>query len=470
VTTRIAGRCIWLREAIAPGEQDCAALEGGQRADVCIVGGGYAGMWTAIELKRRQPSLDVAIVEADICGGGASGRNSGMVLSQWAKFRALEAFCGTAGALELGRAFGQSAENIAAFCQTHGIDAQFRRDGWIWGATCPRQVGSWNDILAALAPHDVNPFRSVDAAEIAQLTGSRSFLAGIFDPSAATLHPGKLVRGIRRVVLKMGIRVYENSPMTRLDRAQPPRIHTARGSIAAGRVVLTLNAWSTRFPELRSAILVIASDDAMTAPVPELLERVGYKAKPLMNDSQLFVTGFRTTADHRFTPGITGGVIGFGGLGGNRFEGRSQREDTIRDSVRRGHPALADLPFAESWYGPIDRTQSGLPLFGQLPGAPSVLYGYGFSGNGVATTPIAGKILASLALDAKDGWSGCGLVRPPERWLPPEPARYIGAHLVRAAIRRKDSLAYADRDPGPLTRQLAALAPGGITTSRPAKS
>ena len=363
-------------------------------------------------------------------------------------------------------AFGQSADDIAAFCQIHGIDAEFRRDGWIWGATCARQVGSWNDIMAALDPHGVNPFRSVSGEEIAALTGSRSFLAGICDPSAATVHPGKLVRGIRRVALKLGVRVYENSAMTRLERTTP-RVHTAAGSILAGRVVLTMNAWSTRFPELRSAILVIASDDAMTAPAPELLERIGYKARPLMNDSQLFVTGFRTTYDHRFTPGITGGVIGFGGLGSNRFEGRSLREDVIRDSVRRGHPALAELPFIDSWYGPIDRTRSGLPLFGALPGAPAVFYGYGFSGNGVATTPIAGRILASLVMDHKDEWSGCGLVRPPERWLPPEPFRYIGAHLVRAAVARKDRLAYSDRNPGPLTRQLAALAPGGITTSRP---
>src|SRR5262249_21365298 len=85
--TRIEGRCIWLREAISPDEKDCPPLQGDQIADICIVGGGFAGMWTAIELKRRQPSLDIAIVEADICGGGSSGRNSGMVLSQWAKFR-----------------------------------------------------------------------------------------------------------------------------------------------------------------------------------------------------------------------------------------------------------------------------------------------------------------------------------------------------------------------------------------------
>ena len=90
MTTRIEGRCFWLQTAIRADEEDQPPLRGDMRADVCIVGGGYAGMWTALELKRRQPSLNVAIVEADICGGGASGRNSGMVLPQWAKFQALQ--------------------------------------------------------------------------------------------------------------------------------------------------------------------------------------------------------------------------------------------------------------------------------------------------------------------------------------------------------------------------------------------
>lgn len=468
--TRKDGRCVWLREAIQDGEEDAPPLQGDLRADICIVGGGYAGMWTALELKRRQPGLDIAIVEADICGGGASGRNSGMVLSQWAKFQALEAFCGTADAIRLGHVFGNSASDIEAFCRTHGIDAEFRRDGWIWGATCRRQVGSWNGILTALGQHDLRPFRPVGAEEIRSMTGSSSFLAGIHDPTAATIHPGKLVRGIRRVVLQQGIRVYENSPMTRLERQQPARVRTAQGSITAPRVVLTMNAWSTSIPDLRAAILVIASDDAVTAPAPELLEKIGYKAKPLMGDLQLFVTGFRTTGNHRFNPGITGGIIGFGELNGARFEGRSHREADIRDCVRRGHPALADLPFADSWCGPIDRTRSGLPLFGPLPRHPHIFYGYGFSGNGVATTPIAGRILASLALGEADAWSGCGLVRPAETWLPPEPIRYIGAHMVRAAIKRKDRLAYEDREPGFVVRSLAAMAPGGITTSRVVKN
>lgn len=465
-TTRTEGRCVWLREAIAPGETDAPPLQGEHKADVCIVGGGLAGLWTAIEIKTRDPACDVAIVEADICGGGASGRNSGMVLSQWAKLEALRAFSGEEGAIALGHAFAASADLIQSFSREHGIDIEFNRDGWIWGATCQRHVGSWRGIIEALAKSGLSPFREVAAKDIAELCGTTSFLAGIHDPTAATIHPGKWVRGLRRVALEKGVRIFENSPMERLDRSLPAVAHCANGSVTAPVCVLTMNAWSCAIPELRSAILVIASDDAVTAPVPDLLEKSGYRRKPLMGDSQTFVTGFRTTGDDRFQPGITGGIIGFGNLRGQRFEGRSIREEAIHDCVRRGHPALAELPFTDSWCGPIDRTRSGLPLFGALPGAPHVFYGYGFSGNGLATTPVAGRILASLALGAKDEWSDCGLVRPPENWLPPEPIRYIGAHMVRAAIRRKDRLDHENRTAGPVVLMLAAMAPGGITTSQ----
>jgi glycine/D-amino acid oxidase-like deaminating enzyme len=465
-TTRIEGRCVWLREAIVPGEIDAPKLQGEHKADVCIVGGGLAGLWAAIEIKTRAPSCDVVIVEADICGGGASGRNSGMVLSQWAKFEALKAFGGEEGAIALGQAFAASADLIEGFSREHGFDIEFNRDGWIWGATCERHAGSWRGIIESLARSGLSPFREISGSEIGDLCGTTSFLAGIHDPSAATIHPGKWVRGLRRVALAKGVRIFENSPMVQLHRGRPAIIRSADGSVTADVCVLTMNAWSCAIPELRSSILVIASDDAVTAPVPGLLEKSGYRRRPLMGDSQTFVTGFRTTGNDRFQPGITGGIIGFGNLRGQRFEGRSIREEAIRDCVRRGFPVLAGLPFTDSWCGPIDRTRSGLPLFGALPGSPNTFYGYGFSGNGLATTPVSGRILASLALGTRDEWSGCGLVRPPEGWLPPEPIRYVGAHMVRAAIRRKDRLEQLNRKPGPIVRMLAAMAPGGITTSQ----
>jgi glycine/D-amino acid oxidase-like deaminating enzyme len=463
--TRRDGRSPWLREAIAAGETDAPTLDGDARADIGIVGGGLAGLWTAIELKRRAPATHVTIIESDICGGGASGRNSGMVLSQWAKFAALSRFCGTDGAIHLAEAFGRSPAEIGTFCETQRIDAEYQPDGWIWGASCEAHVGSWSGILASLAAAGQHPFREVSRDEIAALTGTTSFHAGIHDVSAGTIHPGKLVRGLRRVALKMGVVIHENTPMTRLIRRPNPAVVTASGTLRAERIILTLNAWSLAIPELRDAILVIASDDAVTAPVRDRLAQAGYLRKPLLSDSQTFVTGYRTTGDHRINAGVTGGRLGFGSFRGQRFEGPSSREPEIRAAIARGHPALADIPLAESWYGPIDRTRSGLPLFGALPGAPDIFYGYGFSGNGIATTPIGGRILASLALGSSDEWSGCGLVRKPECWLPPEPIRYIGAHMVRAAIARADSLAYTGDTPGFITRRLAALAPGGITTS-----
>jgi glycine/D-amino acid oxidase-like deaminating enzyme len=464
--TRRDGRCFWLRQAIEPDEDDAPPLRGHRHADIAIVGGGYAGLWTALELKRRQPSLDVAIIEADICGGGASGRNTGMVLPQWVKLAALQQLCGIDGALSFLRASAASVDHIDAFCRLNAIDAGLRRDDWLWAASCEQQVGAWTGAVESLARHDLAPGRVVNRRDIEGLADLPGLLAGVLWAGTATLHPGLLVRGLRRVAIERGVAIYENAAMVRLDRRAPPVVHTAMGSVTAARVVLTLNAWSTALPELRSAILVIASDDAVTAPIPELLSRCRYTAGPLVTDSQTFVTGFRTTHDHRLNAGVTGGQVGFGGLDGQRFEGRSPREAEIGRCLARATPALAAAPFIDSWRGPIDRTRSGLPLFGALPTCPDVFYGYGFSGNGVATTPLAGQILASLALGERDECSSCGLVRPPEPWLPREPFRYLGALAVRAAVRRKDRLAYENRFPGPLTRRLAAMAPGGIVTTQ----
>ena len=140
-------RSLWLEEALGGGE-DAPRLTGEERADVCIVGGGYTGLWTAIRLKEHDPALDVVLVEADVCGAGASGRNGGFVLSWWAKFGALERLCGTEEALRLARASASGVAEIGAFCAENGIDAHFRRDGWLWTATSPAQVGAWEGTIA----------------------------------------------------------------------------------------------------------------------------------------------------------------------------------------------------------------------------------------------------------------------------------------------------------------------------------
>src|SRR5207248_3449563 len=133
--SRVAGvRSLWLDEALV-GEEAAPPVVGEVSADVCIVGGGFTGLWTALCLKEREPSLDVVLVEADVCGAGASGRNGGFVLTWWAKFGTLKKVCGGDEAIRLARASAQAVDGIGAFCAEHGIDAHYRRDGWLWAAT-----------------------------------------------------------------------------------------------------------------------------------------------------------------------------------------------------------------------------------------------------------------------------------------------------------------------------------------------
>ncbi len=463
----ITRRSHWLRQALAVEADLQPPLEGETKADVCIVGGGYLGLWTAIRLREREPSLDVVVLERDICGGGPSGRNSGMLLSAWTKFAALSAICGEAEALRLVRLSRGAIDGIAQFCAENGIDVWFDRVGWIWGATCTPQLGAWNDALAKLATVGESPARPVAREEIRAMAGTDRLLAGVFDDSAATIHPGFLVRGLRRVALQRGVRIFEKTAMRRFTRgAAPIAVTTERGGVRAEKLVLAINAWSANVPELAPALFVISSDDAISLPMPEKLAAAGYARAPLIIDSRVFVSGTRPTRDGRLLVGVTGCAIGFGGIIDRRFHAPSPRVPAMRAALRASHPALADFPLDNAWNGPIDRTDSGLPLFGALPGRPDILFGYGFSGNGIGMTYLGGQILSSLALGVKDEWVGCGLVRPVRRGFPPEPLRFVGAHFVRGAVRRRDRFEHQGRRPDPVTTWLAGLAPSGVTPSK----
>jgi glycine/D-amino acid oxidase-like deaminating enzyme len=462
----ISWRSFWLQQALAEDASLAPALDGSTTADVCIVGGGFLGMWTAIRLKEASPELDVVIIEKDICGGGPSGRNSGMLLPAWPKFSALAALRGEEEAMRVVRMSTEAIDGIEAFCKANGIDGWFDRVGWIWGATCEAQVGAWSDAVNKLAKHGHVPAREVGRDEIFAMTGSRGYLSGVLDTSSATIHPGFLVRGLRRAALARGVRIYEKSPMRRFSRKDPIVIETDRGRVVAGRLVLAMNAWSAMVHELAPAIFNISSDDTVSKPMPERLAEVGYTRGPLMSDCRVFVTGHRVTRDGRLNVGVTGGYIGFGSIVDQRFNSPSPRLEDMRQSLRVAHPALADFVPENTWNGPIDRTDSGLPLFGHLPSNPNIFYGYGFSGNGIGLTYVGGRIVSSLVLGKNDEFATCALVRPVRRGFPPEPFRFVGALFVRGAVRRRDRFEHLNRKVDPLTSWFASLAPSGVTPSK----
>jgi putative aminophosphonate oxidoreductase len=452
----------WLEEAPLAAAEAAPALKGNARADVCIVGGGYCGLWTALRLKEREPALDIAIVEKARCGDGASGRNGGFVLSWWAKFGSLLKFCPSDEAVRLAEASADTMREMAEFCAAHGIDAGLRRDGWLWAASSTAQDGAWTALLADLARRQLHPFEEWSRAQVAARTGTDKHVSGVFEPGAASVQPALLAHGLRRVALEKGIRIYENTPMRRLDRSRPPTVVTDAGHLSAEKVVIAMNAWATMLPELRRAILVISSDIVATEPFPERLAAAGWRDGLTISDSRTLVNYYRTTPDGRVAFGTGGGVLAYGNRVAAKFDGPTPRAAEVSANFHRLYPAFKDIAIASHWTGPVDRSLSGLPFFGRLAGRDDILYGLGFSGNGVGPSLVGAKILASLVLETRDEWSGCGLVRDDVGRFPREPLRYFGGRMVLAANRRKETAESQGRAAGPLTRALAGQAPAGL--------
>jgi putative aminophosphonate oxidoreductase len=459
----MSARSLWLQEALA-AEYGVVSEElvGTVKADVCIVGGGYTGLWTALRIRELEPGASIALVEADICGGGPSGRNGGFALSWWPKVETFVKRLGEEEAFRLIRISAAAVDELGAFCEREGIDAHFRRGGWLWTATSPAQLGSWDGAVAAAARAGEQPFEILSAEETQRRTGSPVHLGAAYESGAATVQPALLARGLRRIAVDRGVKVYERAPMLELDRERGI-VRTPCGSVESGGVVLATGAWLAAVPELQRAIVAVSSDMVATAPMPERLDEAGWTGGESISNCRLMVHYYRTTQDGRIAFGQGGHRHAFGGRVEDGFfaHGGSAEQQLRRDLVRLV-PYAAGVEVTHAWGGPIDRTADGAPIFGRLPGAVPVVYGVGYSGNGVAPSLTAGKILASSVLGLDDEWSGCGLNRGVAGLFPPEPIRYLGGFVVRAAVKRKESREDVGRSVDPLTRRIAGLAPQGF--------
>ena len=460
----------WFLDALAEDDALSPALDGDRRYDVCIVGGGYTGLWTALALKEASPDTEVVLIEARRCGSGGSGANAGFAVPLWAHFPLLRQMCGVDEALRLCRASAAAIDDIETLCRRHGADVGLRRNGTIWGATCPAHDRIWDEVLAALETCQVHPYRRVSGEEIRALSGAETFVSGVLEADNATLHPGRLVRLLRRAALAAGVVIHEATPMRRLHRERPPRVETPSGTITAERVVLALYAWSAALPELRASVAVICTDAMVSEAQPRRIAAAGWRGGPALMSAHTFTEGLRTTPDGRVLFNQAGGALPFGARVDAALARPGRPLAQLRARLARRHPRLAEAPVACWWNGPIDRSRLGVPLFGRLPTCPEICYGFGYSGRGVLTTVLGGRILAALVRDAGDEWAGTGLVRPLRRDFPPEPFRYAGGLLVRGAIRRKDRRDDEDREIDPVTRAFYNLKPGGWTGTDPTRS
>ena len=367
---------LWLEQSLTRESSLCPPLEGGRRADVAIIGGGYVGLWTALELKQRDPAIDVIILEQDTCGSGASGRNGGYVLSWWTKAPSLRNLWGDETARDLLLKSETIIDDLEVFCRKENIDAEITRNGWVWGGVSKTHAGAWRSAVESCRHLGVGDFRELDRELAAQLSGTDTFIAAILDKTAAMLHPGKLVRGMREAALRRGVAIYEHSGVKRFARQKPVRLHTAGGAVSADKVVLATNAWAAAIPELSRSIVVVSSDIIASRPVPDKLKELNWLNRAGVNDSQQMVNYVRTTADGRLLAGKGGLASAYGGRISEKLFYSPRRARIVQQNFEELYPGFTDVEIEYAWSGPVDRSSDGLPMLGSLPGHEQMLYVY----------------------------------------------------------------------------------------------
>lgn len=454
-----ADRSFWLQDAAA--DAVTAPLEGTEHAEVAIVGGGFTGLWTALRIKEQAPEARVTILEADFCGSGASGRNGGQVHTWFAE---LDLIGAVTGIEEARRLCADTADAIAELEQLQRdgtIDMDLRLDGWLWTASAIAQEGAWDKAVGMTEAVEPGRFSPLPASEIEQRTGSSASYIGVVEEKAGTVQPAKLALGLRKLALARGVVIHERSPVLEILPGRTCILRTAQGALGAEKVVLAANAWLSALPELRRHMYVVGSQVIATAAVPDQLDRIGWRDGASICDSQAQVLYYQRTPQGRVIFGRGSGEVAFGAGIHAGFNRSPQHGSGNLRELHRVYPSLRGVPVEYDWSGPIDCVPEHIPVFDHLRGHPNIFFGMGFNGTGIAQTPVGGRILASLVLERKDRWSESGLVGLARRsTLPPEPARYLGAKLVRMAIRRRNDAEIRNEKPGFFIRTISDWKPG----------
>lgn len=435
----------WFDEAVRldMGPIDTPELAGDVTTDVVIVGGGYTGLWTAQELRRRNRSLRIIVLEADRCGLGPSGRNGGILHGYWTKLGTLRRLFGDDGAVRVAKAAAGALDAIDKFSRRRDDDFWLERRGLIGVSAAPSQDEPIRRlVLDAREIGFQDEVVEMSSRELDGVCTSPAFRFGVFIRGAATVQPARLVRSLMRDAIEHGIGLYERTPVLHIDAGDTVIVKTASARIRAESVVLAVGAYAVGWPYVARHLTNFGSYIVLTEPVPELLAQIGWTRGQAFFDGRMFVHYFRTTRDGRVLMGSGSGRVGRGGRIDKRFF--EDRETMLRAELglRRLLPGLREARIERAWGGPIDVAADQVPFFGSLSGG-RVHFAAGFSGHGIGPSWLGGQILASLALHSSDEWTALPLVHRAVPQLPPTLVAWLGGSLVRRSILAREA---ADED------------------------
>ncbi len=425
----------WLNSV--PGElSPSGPLPGDLDVDVAIVGAGFTGLWTAYYLATAQPGLRIAVVEREIAGFGASGRNGGwcsaLFPASLAKLQRM-AGGGTAGrgaAVAMYRAMQHTVDEVGRVAAAEGIDCQWTKGGTVQLARSAAQLERAADEVAEARAFGFGEedLRLLSAAEARERAAATGVLGGTFTPHCAAIHPARLARGLAGAVRRRGVAVFERTPVTEIA---PRRLRTPAGTVRAEYVIRATEGYTPSLPGYRRAIAPVYSLMIATEPLPETTwEQIGLAGRPTFGDYRHLIIYGQRTADGRFAFGGRGAPYHLGSVIRPEFD----RSPAVFAALRRtltelfpvlGNTGVGDVAIAQAWGGPLGVPRDWCASAG-LDRATGLGWAGGYVGDGVATANLAGRTLADLVLGA-----GTDLTRLP--WVghrsPPweaEPLRWLG--------------------------------------------
>jgi len=451
----IEDACFWMAgRRIAPAEP----LAGEVDADIAIVGGGFTGYWTALFVRELDASASICLVEGRVAGYGASGRNAGIVgeTLDHSHELAIRHF-GLDEARELARIGRENLDELERFVGDRGIDADFRRPGQLTVALTDAHVDALESSARAAERVGAAGWRLLSARETLAEVASPLYRGALLAPRNALVDPVGLVAGLREEARRGGVRVFERTPVEKIRHAgDRVLLEGSAGRIRARRAVLATNAYSHQlFPGLARRFLPLYDYILVTRPLtPPERETIGWARGQGVVDARTFFNYYRPTADGRILFGTSEAAY----YPRNRVDAacdHSSRHDaSLRESFHRHFPGLSSVDFPYAWGGPIASTTRLTPFFGTLEGR--IAYGLGYTGHGVGSTRVAGRILAHLALEKGSPLLDLTMVRRKPFPYPPEPLRRMAVSAVTKSLRRVD----AGERPGPVLKVLDALGIG----------
>ncbi|TFG69103.1 MAG: FAD-dependent oxidoreductase [Thermomicrobiales bacterium] len=447
----------WLRDAQQPQHPP---LRGAAAADVVVIGAGFTGLWTALALTDTDPSLDVAVLEAETVAFGASGRNGGFCEASLTH--------GLANGIrhfpdELERLETEGIDNLGglvAFVAEHAIDCDLEETGTLSLADQPHQADefrAWVDEAAGYG----EALEFLDRAAVQAEIHSPIWQAGLYRAPGrdVLLDPAALCRGLARVARERGVRIYEGSRVERLDRVAAGVVASVAGgaSIRADQVVVATSAYSGWLGRLRSTFVPVYDYALVSEPLTvDQRTAIGWARRQGLSDSNNQFHYFRLTADDRILWGGYDAIHYYGSRVDPALDQHPATFAKLEAQFHRAFPQLESMRFPYRWGGAIDTTTRFTVTFGQTLGG-RVTYALGYTGLGVGASRWAGGVVRDFILRPDEDRLRLRIVASPPIPFPPEPIRSIAVNVVRHELDR------ADRDHGRrsiLLRTLDALGIG----------